>query len=245
MRALCCKWQIVVFQGWNLSLPSCAPFLFSNTMHRAPIALVHYQKPKESAKDEEMVDVGWFLLGIWWIRFVIPEIGYFWVSIWIHICQKITAKNKKNSETWRSTNQYLTSGTRKKNPISGNNTWICHYFGRRRGTKKCAKQFWSFTILYNTCSCSLNNTVWEFWFFQSDGDYLERCCQNKIIALWWSRKSFFPTWCRKFWKGNLLFSPKKKPGYILKLLINSFFDEEKHFCKSTFSCQNFIVIVDL
>ena len=37
----------------------------------------------------------------------------------------------------------------------------------------------------------------------------------------------------------------KKPGYILKLLINSFFDEERHFCKSTFSCQNFIVIVDL
>ena len=38
---------------------------------------------------------------------------------------------------------------------------------------------------------------------------------------------------------------QKKTGYILKLLINSFFDEERHFCKSTFSCQNFIVIVDL
>ena len=57
----------------------------------------------ECAKDEEMVDVGWFLLGIWWIRFVIPEIGYFWVSIWIHICQKI----KKNKEKSCSTNQYL------------------------------------------------------------------------------------------------------------------------------------------
>ena len=51
----------------------------------------------ECAKDEEMVDVGWFLLGIWWIRFVIPEIGYFWVSIrnWIY-AKKLHQKIKKS-----------------------------------------------------------------------------------------------------------------------------------------------------
>ena len=31
MRALCCKWQIVVFQGWNLSLPAlCTFFVFKH-----------------------------------------------------------------------------------------------------------------------------------------------------------------------------------------------------------------------
>ena len=104
MRALCCKWQIVVFQGWNLSLPAlCTFFVFKHNAQSTNCTCT-LPKPKESAKDEEMVDVGWFLLGIWWIRFVIPEIGYFWVSIWIHICQKITPKNK---ETSCSTNQHL------------------------------------------------------------------------------------------------------------------------------------------
>ena len=202
----------------------------------------------ECAKDEEMVDVGWFLLGIWWIRFVIPEIGYFWVSIrnWIY-AKKLHQKIKK-SHVQRINIYCLFQndfGYTRKNPISGNNTWICHYFGRRRGTKKCAKQFWSFTILYNTCSCSLNNTVWEFWFFSQTATILRDAAKIKLLHYDGPENLFSVTWCRKFWKGNLLFSPKKKPGYILKLLINSFFDEEKHFCKSTFSCQNFIVIVDL
>ena len=128
MRALCCKWQIVVFQGWNLSLPAlCTFFVFKHNAQSTNCTCT-LPKPKESAKDEEMVDVGWFLLGIWWIRFVIPEIGYFWVSIWIHICQKI----KKNKEKSCSTNQYLLPFPewfrvyQKKYPISGNNTWICH-----------------------------------------------------------------------------------------------------------------------
>ena len=97
MRALCCKWQIVVFQGWNLSLPAlCTFFVFKHNAQSTNCTCT-LPKPKESAKDEEMVDVGWFLLGIWWIRFVIPEIGYFWVSIrnWIY-AKKLHQKIKKS-----------------------------------------------------------------------------------------------------------------------------------------------------
>ena len=94
MRALCCKWQIVVFQGWNLSLPAlCTFFVFK---HNAQSTNCTCTLPKAKGECKRWRN-GWcrFLLGIWWIRFVIPEIGYFWVSIWIHICQEITAKNKK------------------------------------------------------------------------------------------------------------------------------------------------------
>ena len=146
-------------------------------------------------------------------------------------------------------NQYLLSFPEwyrvpEKKPISGNNTWICHYFGRRRGTKKCAKQFWSFTILYNTCSCSLNNTVWEFWFFSQTATILRDAAKIKLLHYDGPENLFSLHDVENFEREISCFL-QKKTGYILKLLINSFFDEEKHFCKSTFSCQNFIVIVDL